>query len=701
MDKEDIKNLARKTQEVSANAGNRIAKTAKDITKSTGDTVNLAMGKIRDSIEEKKEMQQKNREEEVRLAMEILHDTEAAEFIKSLGKSPLELTSKRIKQIKLSFPIPKEHCVLWSDAEFDLRPSGIACTEEGVFIRTNVNVFNNKQKTKDAKDANDKSTLFYYKWDSFEAGWFISDSKEENRALLVEAPYGTKFINACKKANEQKKLESERMEAFHFDDERNGQVVSKVAPIVESAIESAEKAIFVEQKSHVNTPSGHGEMVEQANNRVDRLVGLDAKVVGQNNAKNGADRIVGGVNIQSKYHNSSRGSLEACFNHDNGQYRYLNKDGTPMQLEVAKDQYVKVLEGFKKKIADGKVPGVNDPEKAYEIVRKGRLTYKQAVNLTKPGTIESLVYDAATGVVSCSYAFGISCAATMFFTWRETKDLQQTVQTGLCAGAQVFGFSFLNHVLISQVARTEAANSLMAPSQYLVTKMGSQASANIVNGIRALSGKSPIYGAAASKHLAKVLRSNVFTSAVTLTVFSIPETYNLASKKISVAQYTKNISTLAGSIVAGAGGAIGAGIAAAKIAGIAGTTIAPGVGTAVGIAGGFVGGTVGAKAVDTVGDIFCEDDIETIGRLFNALVSWNINEYLLDADEIDSVINNINKVSQKQFKALFMYVKKAEKQEDTIQEFLVPIFESVVNEREKFYLPGDDSLIQEVANMIC
>lgn len=145
-------------------------------------------------------------------------------------------------------------------------------------------------------------------------------------------------------------------------------------------------------------------------------------------------------------------------------------------------------------------------------------------------------------------------------------------------------------------------------------------------------------------HFFDALLQDFFIDKHTFAVFSIPETYNVAARKISGAQYAKNMSVLAGSIAAGAGGAIAAGVVAAKVAGAAGTAVAPGVGTVVGIAGGFVGGAVGAKVVKTTGDILYEDDVETLGRLFNAYVSCLIGEYLLDEAEIDCLISRLNEI---------------------------------------------------------
>ena len=707
-----------KVKSMSQNATKVVVEMASDIAESTRDMATSTVDKVNASIEEKKAASEKDRRDKFDAAILSLEGTETEVFIRALGDSPLKLTDNKAKQIKNVFPIPREQNILWADAEFDLRPSGIVVTDKGLFIRTNVSILDGKIDTSNFKlDSfkseeelqvylqhksqyhSGKAVLLFYSWSDFDASWFVGESEIENKALLVEPQCSWRFIELCRTFSTQtaanNSVSIDTGETLTNLDEQ----VIKTSIAAGAAVESSQIAIFAEHKASINTSAGHGEMAEEAINILDKLHGFDAKVIGRDNAKDGADRQIGDIFIQTKYYNSARGSLEACFNPENGQYRYM-KDGKPMQLEVPKDQYQKVLDGFRRKIEKGKVPGVTDPNEAANIVRKGRLTYQQAVNLTKPGTIESLSYDAFTGAVTCSCALGITFVVTVFLTWRKTGDIKQAIQAGTFAGLQVFGISFVQHMLVSQIARTGLANSLLAPSQYIVSKLGYQASATVVNGIRALSGKSAIYGAAASKHLAKILRSNVLTSVLSFAVFSIPETYNVAARKISGAQYAKNMSVLAGSIAAGAGGAIAAGVVAAKVAGAAGTAVAPGVGTVVGIAGGFVGGAVGAKVVKTTGDILYEDDVETLGRLFNAYVSCLIGEYLLDEAEIDCLISRLNEIKQKEFKLLFENLEKANEQECVVRDFLNPHFEAVITQRTQFMLPSPDCIIEAMAELV-
>lgn len=678
-------------------AATTIADTAVVVVDKTQAVVAEKAAKFKDDAQKRREADAQTQREELEAALAELQGTYAPTMLGALPDSPVALTKANIQRMRELFPIPVEQRILWADAEFDLRPSGIVCTDAGTFIKTNVGVWEKKSKKKEA-DNQSKSILFYYKWEDFDPAWFISDDPNENRVLMVEKQCTERFIEGCRalaSVAETQERES-GLSALSMSDGEIEELLAKTVPTGVTVLQSAQSAVFVEQKASINTPAGHGEMAEEAITLVDKFLGLDATVVGRDNAKDGADRVVNDIFIQTKYYKTARGSLEACFRPEDGQYRYRTKDGKPMQLEVPKDQHERVLQGFKEKIKQGKVRGVTDPKEAKKIVRKGRLTYKQAVNLTKPGTIESLTYDAMTGTVTCSCAFGITFVATVFLTWRKTGDIKQAVKAGMSAGIQVFGISFVQHMVVSQFARTGLANALLAPSQYIVGKLGHQASATIVNGIRALSGKGAIYGAAASKHLAKILRSNVLTSALAFAVFSIPETYNLATKKITTAQYTKNMTVLLGSIAGGAGGAVVAGVAAAKIAGAVGTAVAPGVGTAVGIAGGFVGGMVGAKAADVVGDVLHEDDVDILGRLFNAVLSCMIGEYLLDAAEMDKLMAALDKTPQKDFKTVFADIIKSEQQENTIREFLSPHFETITGEREAFALPSGELILESL-----
>lgn len=54
-------------------------------------------------------------------------------------------------------------------------------------------------------------------------------------------------------------------------------------------------------------------MAEEALNLLDKLSGKDAKVIGRTNEKNGADRLVNGVEIQTKYYATGKGCVDACF----------------------------------------------------------------------------------------------------------------------------------------------------------------------------------------------------------------------------------------------------------------------------------------------------------------------------------------------------------------------------------------------------
>ena len=78
--------------------------------------------------------------------------------------------------------------------------------------------------------------------------------------------------------------------------------------IIKEATVSAEnifadlEAVVPENFARVNSKHGHGEMAEEALTLLDKLQGHEADVIGRTNEKNGADRIVDGAEIQTKYY---------------------------------------------------------------------------------------------------------------------------------------------------------------------------------------------------------------------------------------------------------------------------------------------------------------------------------------------------------------------------------------------------------------
>ena len=184
-----------------------------------------------------------------------------------------------------------------------------------------------------------------------------------------------------------------------------------------------------EEKFHASR--GHGFAAERANNQIDNMTGKNARIVGDDNAKNGADRVVNGVNIQSKYCATGGKCVSECFD-ENGNFRYYNNDGSAMQIEVPSDKYDSAVESMNDRIKAGRGPkGVKD---AREIIRKGHFTYDQAKNIAKAGTIDSLKYDAVDGIKIGAYSGGISAAVTFAVAMWNGKSFDEALEQSVAAG---------------------------------------------------------------------------------------------------------------------------------------------------------------------------------------------------------------------------------------------------------------------------
>lgn len=598
--------------------------------------------------------------------------------LNKLGNSPTNIVDNQ-KKIYSQFPIPKEHKILWADVKFGRRVSGLVLTNIGCFIKADSETVKEYNKGKENKKEYVKSIFHYIKWEFFSIDDFEFRKIDGNTVIYF---------------NNVQVLQSLQSKKF-FDtySESYNDIVKEATVSAENIFADLESVVPMNFAA-VNNKTGHGEMAEEALTLLDKLSGKDAEVIGRTNIKDGADRLVNNIEIQTKYYSTGKGCVNACFDKTTGAFRYINKSGKPMLIEVPKDKYAEAINEFRNKILEGKVPGVTNPNDASKYIKAGKLTYKQALNLCKPGTIESLSYDADTGAINCSFAFGLTFLSTFIISYSQTGDRKEAMDAAFAAGIQVFGLSFITHILTQQVARTTLTKQLIPLSTYIVETMGYKTTQAIVNAIRSMAGKSAISGAAAAKQLAKILRSNVVTSAITFIVFSVPDTYNLFNKKISTAQYTKNMLSLIGTMISAGGGTLATSLAAAKIGAAAGTTISPGVGTAIGIAGGLAGGLIGGSVIKVAGDAVREDDTVILSRLFNGVVVNMVYEYMLSESELDTIIEKLDNLKSKEFKMLFKSVQSSDNQEKIIEDFIRKYFEEIIRRRPKIAEPTPKDLIE-------
>lgn len=445
---------------------------------------------------------------------------------------------------------------------------------------------------------------------------------------------------------------------------------------------------YVEEKFH--GARGHGFAAERANDLHDNMTGKNANIVGDGNEKNGADRIVNGINIQSKYCASGSKCVRECFD-SNGNFRYYNDPKNfrdPMQIEVPSDKYDDAVRAMQERINKGQISGVKD---AKEIIRKGNVTYEQAKNIAKAGTVESLTYDSVNGIKIGAYSGGISAAITFAVASWNGKNFEEALENSVLAGLQTGGIAWASSILVGQMTKAGVNSLLVSSSESLVNTLGPKASAYLVNAFRS---GTEIYGAAAMKSAAKLLRGNVVTSVATLAVMSASDVVEVLRGRISGAQFTKNIINTS----AGIGGGV-AGWTSGATAGATAGSVIPGVGTAI---GGFVGGLLGAffgssiasKTSQAMTDKFIEDDVKKMEKILSQEFEYVASDYLLNESECQQIVEK--EIEHSKLKDMYA----SNNRQKFARTLLINCAECIVKERKKIHLPTTQNYVRGLRNVL-
>ena len=352
-----------------------------------------------------------------------------------------------------------------------------------------------------------------------------------------------------------------------------------------------------------------------------------------------------------------------------------------MQLEVPADQYEEAVAEMEKRISKGEVPGYKNPKDAAKIVRKGNVTYQQAVNISKAGRIEGLIYDAANSAVISASAFGISTVITFAKSLWEGKEIDVAIEKSLCAGLKVGGIAFASSLLTGQLVRTGLNSAIRKPSEVVVKKVLTSTKSKEL-AIRYFEDGANMYAAQTAKQItsteatnkaAKLLRGNLIASVVLITVMSANDIRYAFSGKISGKQLFKNIMTIAGSLAGGGAGA--------ALGGFIGTLV-PIPGTS---AGGFLGGAAGGSKTNQVLSKFIEDDAVEMVRILESRFVPLVDKYCLSQEEIEIVLDDLRRVLVKD-KLLEMFASSD--RDGFADELLTELIEKLVRNRCLIYLPS-------------
>ena len=399
------------------------------------------------------------------------------------------------------------------------------------------------------------------------------------------------------------------------------------------------------QINKFHTKGGTGFAAEEANAMADRARGMKVEQSGVDNTLNGADRVSNGIPIQTKYFETAGRTVNSAFGED-GLYRYGKQ-----LLEVPSDQYEESLKLMREKIAAGKVPGVDDPSLAESIVKKGDVSYRQARNIARAGNIDSLVFDAKQQAVTTSYAFAISFAINFAKARWDGKPYKEAVKESVTMGFLSGVASFITGLATAQLLRTHAAAAWVPISREGVKFVaGPTVGMKAISKLASYSTGKAINGAAATNHVAKLLRTNVITGVVTTVVVSTPHFYRAAfSRSISWAQFSKNFTVNAAGVAGGTGGWFGGAAAGAALG-----SAVPVIGTA---AGGLVGGMIGALAGGSAATVASKylmdglivDDAKEMVALMPSLLGPLGSDYLLSQAETDELIVAVNKAMTPEF----------------------------------------------------
>ena len=430
----------------------------------------------------------------------------------------------------------------------------------------------------------------------------------------------------------------------------------------------------------IQKAKGHGVAGEHAGTAFDRLKFQNAEGMGHDNSKHGADRLVNGKLIQTKYCKNAKDSVDSAFHTINkrqtAKYIYKNNGKEKMMiLEVPKDQYSDALHEMRRKIKGKAVPNEDNPNNASKYIKKGPLTYNQAQiaqtsifdskkhsvykdktgNLQTATLLQKLKYSAGIDFIhGASTAIPGSIVSSVWVYWAcrtnglEVKESFKKASVSFIKPIAYSGFTF------------------MIASQFAGSQMGKKLGKTLIN--TKVVNK---FVKNSSRNATKMITGGTLV-AINIGVTFGPDVYDVLNGRISQKQLVKNaVATGAGSLGGLAGGAA------------FGSAFFPGVGTVIGAT---IGGTISTIIAKKVLDNFVEDDAVQMLKIAKEEFIENVIMSGVNKDEFEYILNGtfLHKNFNKMLKLMYAAESPRKFIKDIYSALLLEVFEKrkVLNDSE-------------------
>ncbi len=431
---------------------------------------------------------------------------------------------------------------------------------------------------------------------------------------------------------------------------------------------------------------GTGFAAERGNNLIDIFKRLNTSVVGDNNAANGPDRKIinrdGSITwIQDKYFSTASQSVDDAFDDITDLYRYIDGNGNPMKLEVPADQYDDAVKLMQDKIKNGKVPGISDPNEASNLVRKGNLTYKQAKNLAKAGTVESLTYDATNGVITAGCAAGISFVIDFTCCMLNGAKVEDALKNAGLNGLKTGSVVFATYVISSQLAKTGATKAFIPTAEAIAKALGDEVCEAILlkTGVQTA-------GKNATKAAAQVIAKELIADCVLVVVLTGVDVAELLQGRISKEELLKNLTVTIFSIAVGTAGGYGGAVL--------GSLIAPGLGTTIGgIVGSVLAGGLSAVGAEALIAPFYESDAEEMFVIISDEFTQLCSDYLINEEEGTRLADGLSSVL---IGDTIKDMYASEDRNEYARNLIEPLFIEEVKNRATIFTPSEEDLRYEM-----